>query len=191
MRFILDKEIDELVRDVPYTNVVIELTKDEGGGFYLLEKTVVDDLCHGTVINSIPLTKDELRAIWDMLTDELPIMSIEEAEAYAMDIISKSAKFFGVTVSQLTEKTNRWVIVRHRKVIAYVLRQHTPLSFKRIADMLGYKNHATVLYHIGRARTETSDTIFKDALTKAEYFNLLNHLNLKHHDKKTIKSNGH
>ena len=192
MSFILDKDyIENIARDVPGTDIVVELDKDEGGGFYILNKVLVDDQGQGTAINSIPLTKDELRAVWEMLTDELPIMSMEEAETQATDIINKSAKFFGVTVGQLTENTNRWVIVRHRKVIAYILRQHTPLSFKRIADMLGYRNHATVLYHIKRARTETSDTIFKDDLTKKEYFQLLNHLNLKHYDKKTNETNGH
>ena len=192
MSFILDKDyIENIARDIPGTDIVVELDKDEGGGFYILNKVLVDDQGQGTAINSIPLTKEELRAVWDMLTDRLPIMSIEEADAQATDIIGKSAKFFGITVGQLTERTNRDVIVRKRKIIAYILRQQTPLSLKMIADMLGYRNHATVLHHIKRARIEASDTIFKDDLTKKEYYNLLNHLNLKHHDKKTTKTNGH
>jgi predicted Zn-ribbon and HTH transcriptional regulator len=190
--FILDKDyIENIARDVPGTDIIIELEKDEGGGFYILNKVLIDSDGGGTAINSIPLTKEELRAVWDMLTDRLPIMSIEEADAQATDIIGKSAKFFGITVGQLTERTNRDVIVRKRKIIAYILRQQTPLSLKMIADMLGYRNHATVLHHIKRARIEASDTIFKDDLTKKEYFQLLNHLNLKHHDKKTNETNGH
>lgn len=186
MSFILDKDyIENIARDVPGTDIIIELEKDEGGGFFILNKVLIDSDGGGTAINSIPLTKEELRAVWDMLTDRLPIMSIEEAETQATDIINKSAKFFGITLGQLTERTNRKVIVRYRKVIAYILRQNTCLSLRRIADMLGYRNHATVLHHIKRARIEASDTIFKDALIKAEYYNLLNHLNLKHHDKKT------
>jgi len=190
MRFILENEtFAGIVRDVPNTNITFELRKQEDGS-YGLYRHIVDEI-EDKVDGGVEFTKDELLAVWEMLSEDSPKLSLGESMKIAENIIAESARFYSTTPEDIKTVSRKWKLVRQRKLLAYILRQYTTLSQDNIANLLGYKNHATVIHHLKRANLETGNSIYKDVEIRSEYKQLINYLNLKHHDKKTTKTNGY
>jgi chromosomal replication initiator protein len=68
------------------------------------------------------------------------------------DIVSMTAKYFGLAQADLKSPLRRHALVAARGVAIYLSRQLTETSLKQIGDLLGGRDHTTVLH--GYRRTE-------------------------------------
>lgn len=65
-----------------------------------------------------------------------------------MSIVARVAAEFGVTVSEIMSRrrTEKFIVPRH--VAMYLLRQVTDMSLAQIGEMIGHRDHGTVLHAI-------------------------------------------
>jgi len=64
-------------------------------------------------------------------------------------IVEQIATYFGVSIDNLRESRRRSVV--HAKQVAmYVLYEHERLSYTQIADLVGVKDHTTVMHGVAR-----------------------------------------
>lgn len=76
----------------------------------------------------------------DLLTDE----DIQEITADL--VIGETADYFGVSVEDLESKSRTRTIVSARQIAMYLLRELTEMSLPKIGDVLGGRDHTTVMY---------------------------------------------
>lgn len=69
------------------------------------------------------------------------ILNIKEG-----DIISSFAKYFGIDRGVLISPTRKQEIVKARDLTAYLLREHSDLSFPAIGRLLGGRDHSTIIH---------------------------------------------
>jgi chromosomal replication initiator protein len=77
-----------------------------------------------------------------------PILSPQSAvvEATPMAVLQTIADAFNVSIEDLKSNSRRREISVARQIGMYLMRQHTDLSFPRIGEEFGGKDHTTVLY---------------------------------------------
>ena len=93
-------------------------------------------------------------------------------------ILNGVCLFYGIERSYLRlNKRNREIIER-RQITSRLLHEFTNLTSMQIAELLGYKNHATVLHHLKKVDGLLSNEFYGNVEIKKTYQQLLNHLKL-------------
>lgn len=94
-------------------------------------------------------------------------------------IMDKTCAFFGVSREEIKiqgdKGASRFI---SRRFAIKTLRDNTMLTFKSIADLLGYKKQETALYHYNTFTDEISDNVFGSEKTKRIYKEYTDYLNL-------------
>lgn len=94
-------------------------------------------------------------------------------------ILTRGCKYFGIAKADLVKnigaKSYLW---DKKRVLAYILDKHTPANIKDIQKSLGYKSHATILFHISKMEDSLSDQVYGDDKIKMVYKELIQYLEL-------------
>ncbi|MBC8353499.1 MAG: ATP-binding protein [Planctomycetes bacterium] len=80
-------------------------------------------------------------------------------EVTAKDINKRVAKYFNVTVRELTGDSRRKTVVRARALSVYLIRTLVGSSFQTIGRNLGGRDHSTVMHAFGRAKEWLDDDV--------------------------------
>ncbi len=103
-----------------------------------LEGALTRVLAHGELLRR-PLT---VSLVEDALAYLAPAHSRPSLDA----ILDTAAAYFDVTVEDLTGRARNAKIALQRQVVMYVMRQETGASLPKIAEILGGRDHTTVLH---------------------------------------------
>lgn len=76
--------------------------------------------------------------------------AVQQRTLTADKIMETVAAYYGVEVEELTGKKRDAAIVMPRHIAMYLCREHTDLSFPRIGDEFGGRDHSTVINGIGK-----------------------------------------
>ena len=72
-------------------------------------------------------------------------------------ILDETAKMFGWTVDDLCGKSRRRPLVTARQIGMYVMRELTDLSYPRIAEAFGGRDHTTVMYAVDKIKQQMTE----------------------------------
>jgi chromosomal replication initiator protein len=72
-------------------------------------------------------------------------------------ILDETAKMFGWTVEDLCGKSRRRPLVTARQISMYVMRELTDLSYPRIAEAFGGRDHTTVMYAVDKIKQQMTE----------------------------------
>jgi chromosomal replication initiator protein len=64
------------------------------------------------------------------------------------DILNTTAGYFNISVADLISDKKKRLYAYPRQLAMYIVRAHTPLSFKEIGRSLGKKDHSTVIHAV-------------------------------------------
>ncbi len=103
-------------------------------------------LAHAVLIKE-PLTLSLAREI---LEDMVPVKRQLTPEA----LIRAVAQYYHISVEDLRSKSRRRTIAHPRQVAMYLLREETGLSFPQIGELLGGRDHTTVMHGYERVAQE-------------------------------------
>jgi chromosomal replication initiation ATPase DnaA len=101
-------------------------------------------------------------------------------------IITNGSKYLGIgeieTMEGVHYRTKQW---ERKRYLISVLCDHTIMTFKEIAEKLGYKQHSVVIYHYKNMKDDLSGEVYGSNKTKQIYNELLTYLKLQDNDKTT------
>jgi len=89
-------------------------------------------------ISGLPMTVANIASILDP-----PIEKIATSPEIILDVVTTELK---ISLADLQGTSRRREISTARQIAMYLMRQHTSLSLPRIGDVLGGKDHTTVIY---------------------------------------------
>lgn len=93
-------------------------------------------------------------------------------------IISGCCAYFGITKEKLLSNPgSRSDIWDKKRILITILDNNTSCNSTEIAEILGYKSRATVLYHRNVLQDELSDAVYGNNKAKFIYNELLSYLN--------------
>jgi len=72
-------------------------------------------------------------------------------------ILEETAKMFGWTVDDICGKSRRRPLVTARQTGMYVMRELTDLSYPRIAEAFGGRDHTTVMYAVDKIKQQMTE----------------------------------
>ena len=72
-------------------------------------------------------------------------------------ILEETAKMFGWPVEDLCGKSRRRPLVTARQISMYVMRELTDLSYPRIAEAFGGRDHTTVMYAVDKIKQQMTE----------------------------------
>ncbi|MET0894845.1 MAG: chromosomal replication initiator protein DnaA [Acidimicrobiia bacterium] len=72
-------------------------------------------------------------------------------------ILDETAKMFGWTIDDLCGKSRRRPLVTARQIGMYVMRELTDLSYPRIAEAFGGRDHTTVMYAVDKIKQQMTE----------------------------------
>jgi chromosomal replication initiator protein len=72
-------------------------------------------------------------------------------------ILEETAKMFGWTVEDICGKSRRRPLVTARQTGMYVMRELTDLSYPRIAEAFGGRDHTTVMYAVDKIKQQMTE----------------------------------
>ena len=72
-------------------------------------------------------------------------------------ILEETAKMFGWTIDDLCGKSRRRPLVTARQIGMYVMRELTDLSYPRIAETFGGRDHTTVMYAVDKIKQQMTE----------------------------------
>lgn len=94
-------------------------------------------------------------------------------------IISRGCEFLGITRDDFSTKDTRKSKLWYKKrFLIPILYENTSLTIREVANLIGLKNHTTILYHIKVMKEEASGELYGSKKTKQVYDELLSYLNL-------------
>jgi len=104
---------------------------------------------------SITISPYVLPGIKDFKLEPEPVNYIridhKTKDALIVAVIESVCKYFGVDYNKISSNSRNAYIVEPRRMICYYLYESRfKFTLKEIGDIIGYYNHATVLYHIGK-----------------------------------------
>lgn len=73
----------------------------------------------------------------------------------AKQIIDKTARHFGIDVKDMCSARRDKYIVQPRQIAMYLLRSELKLSFPKIAQELGRKDHTTAMHSVEKITRES------------------------------------
>jgi chromosomal replication initiator protein len=101
-----------------------------------------------------------------------------KGKTLADHILNGLCEFYKTNRVEIKSYRRNPKLIERKKMACYILKRYTDRTYYEIAEMLGYKKHATVLYHVKEAETLLSDEIYGDKEFKRTYSKLIRHLNL-------------
>ena len=104
-----------------------------------LEGIIVSLMAHSTIFN---------REISIDLAERVLSTSVHiEKKQITIDLIQDTVcKYFNIDCKQIHSKSRKREIVHARQISMYLAKKYTDLSLSRIGDMIGKRDHATVLH---------------------------------------------
>lgn len=135
-------------------------------------------------IDALPLSATELLLMRDSAISMVKridhILSNKniQGKQKADFILKGTCTYYNINPQELKQRVRKAEYVEQRQMIAYLLKTYTDRSLHDIADMIGYKQHATVLYHVKEAKSKLSDELYGEKEFKVTYRKLLKRLNL-------------
>jgi chromosomal replication initiator protein len=72
-------------------------------------------------------------------------------------ILDETAKMFGWTIDDICGKSRRRPLVTARQTGMYVMRELTDLSYPRIAEAFGGRDHTTVMYAVDKIKQQMTE----------------------------------
>ncbi|MFO1538121.1 MAG: chromosomal replication initiator protein DnaA [Actinomycetota bacterium] len=103
-------------------------------------------------LNRAPLSEEIARKV---LADLLPASQPREITSDL--IMEETAKMFGWTIDDLCGKSRRRPLVTARQIGMYVMRELTDLSYPRIAEAFGGRDHTTVMYAVDKIKQQMTE----------------------------------
>ena len=103
-------------------------------------------------LNRAELSEDIAKKV---LADLLP--SATPREITPVLILEETAKMFGWTVEDICGKSRRRPLVTARQTGMYVMRELTDLSYPRIAEAFGGRDHTTVMYAVDKIKQQMTE----------------------------------
>ena len=91
------------------------------------------------------------RVLADLLPPTIPRVVTPEL------ILDETAKMFGWTPDELCGKSRRRPLVTARQIGMYVMRELTDLSYPRIAEAFGGRDHTTVMYAVDKVKQQMTE----------------------------------
>jgi chromosomal replication initiator protein len=91
------------------------------------------------------------RVLADLLPPTIPRVVTPEL------ILDETAKMFGWTPDDLCGKSRRRPLVTARQIGMYVMRELTSLSYPRIAEAFGGRDHTTVMYAVDKIKQQMTE----------------------------------
>jgi len=88
------------------------------------------------------------------LADLLPQQGDVEPE----EVVKLVAQYYKLTLDKLLSRDRSRDVARPRQVAMYLLREDAKISFPQIGEVLGGRDHTTVMYAIDKIREEIRDT---------------------------------
>ena len=86
------------------------------------------------------------------------------------DILNTTAGYFNISLADLVSDKKKRLYAYPRQLAMYLVRIHTPLSFKEIGKSFGKKDHSTVIYAIKRIeRLKAGEKKIGDDLNRLEH----------------------
>lgn len=80
-----------------------------------------------------------------VLTDDMPRRG-HVRSVFAPAIVSECARFYNHKQSDFTSRRKLQPLAWHRQICMYLLRELTTMTAQEVGDVLGCKDHGTVLY---------------------------------------------
>jgi chromosomal replication initiator protein len=103
-------------------------------------------------LNRAELSEDIAKKV---LSDLLPSASPRDITPDL--ILEETAKMFGWTVEDICGKSRRRPLVTARQTGMYVMRELTDLSYPRIAEAFGGRDHTTVMYAVDKIKQQMTE----------------------------------
>ncbi|TSC92893.1 MAG: chromosomal replication initiator protein [Candidatus Berkelbacteria bacterium Licking1014_7] len=94
------------------------------------------------------VSKQELTEEFSRKTLENIINSSEQKNFDPAQIIKKTAQFFNVAEKDLLGKSRERKFVRPRQIIMYLIREELNWAFPKIGEILGGKDHTTIMHGV-------------------------------------------
>lgn len=111
-----------------------------------LEGALTNVLAHAEVARR-PLTVA-------LVDDALAYLTPAQAQLSPELILDVAANYFGVSVSELTGRSRTARIATQRQIIMYLIREETGASLPQIGELLGGRDHTTVIHGCERIAAE-------------------------------------
>ena len=70
------------------------------------------------------------------------------------EVIKTIAEYYGITDTEIYEKTRKKTVVKPRQVIMYILREDFNVSYPTIGEKLGGKDHTTVMHSYEKVKED-------------------------------------
>jgi chromosomal replication initiator protein len=103
-------------------------------------------------LNRSPLSEEiAQKVLADLLPPTTPRVITPEL------ILDETAKMFGWTVEDICGKSRRRPLVTARQTGMYVMRELTDLSYPRIAEAFGGRDHTTVMYAVDKIKQQMTE----------------------------------
>ena len=94
-------------------------------------------------------------------------------------IIDRSCTYFGITRDEIKPRMKpKSELVTARRFVIKTLSDHTVLSFQRIADLLHFKTHSNITFHLAAINNDLSNETYGSDKIKRLYKEYLDYLNL-------------
>lgn len=88
----------------------------------------------------------------------------DKADASWQDVVDAVALHLGMAPKDITRQTRKAEYVRARWLVIVILKDHMNMSYQRIANVLGYKDHTTALYAYKQGRLLYGDVSWNDSV---------------------------
>lgn len=111
-----------------------------------LEGALTNVLAHAEVAKR-PLTVA-------LVDDALAYLTPAQSKLSPEVILDLAANYFGITVSELVGRSRTAKIAIQRQVVMYLIREETGASLPQIGDLLGGRDHTTVIHGCDRITDE-------------------------------------
>jgi len=146
---ILRSKADRMGREVP--GEIMELIAQRmQSNIRELEGALNRIVAHAD-LRGIPLTKELVNTA---LIDLLP----QRREVEPKEVVRMVAEAFGITVDQILARDRSRAVALPRQIAMYLLREEAQISLPQIGDVLGGRDHTTVMY----ACDKVSDLLEED-----------------------------
>lgn len=99
------------------------------------------------------------------LPDRVKVAYRNKAQHY---IISLACSTFGITEEELISKSRVSRLVKIRAITAYFLRNRTILSLKQIGELIGGRDHSSVIYLIDQVKNREYDSMMIEMFQEFE-----------------------
>jgi chromosomal replication initiation ATPase DnaA len=135
-------------------------------------------------VDSILLSSTELNQLRSIMAtairriDQIMGLKSNKGKTLADHILNGLCEFYNTDRVQIKQYRRNPKLVERKRMACVILKKYTDRTNAEIADMVGYDNHATVLYHVKEAESLLSDEVYGDKEFKRTYSKLIKHLNL-------------